>query len=131
MLALGAASGLAGRQVACGRFEEFPPASARLLMALAGIAQVSEVGVTDAAANRPQMKLDVVTQGIIHRAQQVGPQLRTRETAQLSPPPDLADRMPPLIAATNEQCGLLSQGTRARSCCSMRAARSADRASST
>ena len=92
--------------------EVLPPPPLLLWGGGVGLLQVGEVCVADSAANRLQMKVDVLARSVIERLQQIRSELTARRTTQAAAPPDFANRVTAVIGVSRDRRQLLTQRLR-------------------
>jgi hypothetical protein len=85
------------------RLKEPPTAVRRLAARTSSTFQIIEIGGANSAADRSQVKFDVLGQRGLERAQQKASQLLAGRAAQPSPTPDFSDRVDSLVAATRKR----------------------------
>ena len=76
---------------------------------LSQLSQVIQIGVADWTLNHPGVELDIVPVGCGEFPAQVAREIRPAEATQLSSPPDLADRVAPLVPSFEQERQLLPQ----------------------
>jgi len=75
---------------------------------LAGFFQLSDDRIAKPAADRFQMKLDVLAEGLVQNSQQVAAECGLGWTTQPMTAPNFSDSMPTLIAASDQHGKSLS-----------------------